>query len=343
MAHNFAATTKTMSHYHQLSLAENAFSARRKQARIATTLDRIKAFVDWEALEQKVRLIDKTQGGKGGRPRLPLQWMLRMLFVQHLYNVSDPELEDQLIDRKSFQAFVGLHQGVEIPDFSSLWRFKEALAKHGLATVIFDSIIAQLEVRGLLVKKGTAVDATIVQSTTRPLSKAKRKQLAADPSTQIDTDASSTQKGNKKYFGYKGHIGVDIGSKLIRKQTFTTAAPHDSTEFENVLSGDETSLWADSGYVNKKLKRAARALGIYFGVIDRAARNHPLSGSQKKRNRQKSAVRSVVEHPFAFIKAKLHYTKAVAKTQARNALRFTLNCTLYNVLRGNYLIKNQMS
>lgn len=332
-----------MSNYHQLSLAENSYSAHKKQARVAAALDQIKLFVDWQALEKQVRVIDKTGEGKGGRPRIPLQWMLRMLFVQHLYNLSDPELEDQLIDRKSFQQFTGIHQGVEIPDFSSLWRFREALIKHKLEDTIFNSIITQLEARGLMVKKGTAVDATLIKSTTRPLSKEKRKQLESEPSQQIDTDATSTEKAGKKYFGYKGHIGVDIGSKLIRKRTFTTASPHDSTEFENVLSGDETSVWADSGYVNKKLKRAARTLGIYFGVIDRGARNHPLSKSQKKRNRKKSAVRSVVEHPFAFIKTKLAYTKATAKTKQRNSMHFTINCALYNIMRGNYLIKKQIA
>ncbi|MEO5673064.1 MAG: IS5 family transposase [Chitinophagales bacterium] len=334
---------KMMSNYDQLSLAENQFSAHKKQARVAATLEQIKLFVDWEGLEKTVQVIDKTQQGKGGRPRIPLQWMLRMVFVQHLYNLSDPELEDQMIDRKSFQKFVGIHQGIEIPDFSSLWRFKEALIEHKLENAIFNLIIGQLELKGLIIKKGTAVDATIIQSTTRPLSKEKRKQMESEPSKQIDTDAASTEKAGKKYFGYKGHIGVDIGSKLIRKHTFTTASPHDSTEFENVLSGDETSIWADSGYVNKKLKRAARTLGIYFGVIDRGARNHPLSNSQKKRNRKKSAVRAVVEHPFALIKSKLHYTQATAKNKQRNSLRFTLNCAMYNVLRANYLIKKQLA
>ena len=330
-----------MKDFQQLTLAENMFSQRFKKSRVNTTLDKIRDLVAWDLLERIISVIDKTKEGKGGRPRIPLQWMIRMLFLQHLYNLSDPEFEDQLIDRKSFAEFVGIHQGVEIPDFSSIWRFKEALIKHDLLDKIFEVINEQLQSRGVFVKQGTAVDATIIQSTTRPLSDQKRQQLQERPSTQIDTDATSTSKGNKKYFGYKGHIGVDVGSGLIRKRTFTTASPHDSTEFENVLSGDEQAIWGDSAYVNKHLKRAARALGIYFGILDRGARNHPLSSRQKKRNKKKSAVRAVVEHPFAHIKTKQHWMRATAKTLLRNALRFTINCINYNLLRADYLLRSK--
>jgi len=330
-----------MKNFQQLTLAENMFSNRSKTSRVVITLNKIRTLVDWENLENKITVIDKTQQGVGGRPRIPLQWMLRMLFLQNLYNLSDPELEDQMIDRKSFQDFVGIHQGVEIPDFSSLWRFKEALVEHRLGDELFNTINAALERKGLFVKKGTAIDATILQSTTRPLSAKKREELEQTAHAQIDTDATSTEKAGKKYFGYKGHVGVDLESKLIRKRTYTSAAPHDSTEFENLLSGDEKGIWADSAYINKNKKRAARFLGIYFGVLDRAVRNHPLSNKQKKNNKKKSAVRAVVEHPFAFMKTKLHLLKATAKNLERNALRFTMNCINYNLLRADFLLRRE--
>ncbi|MEO5570393.1 MAG: transposase, partial [Bacteroidia bacterium] len=132
-----------MKNFEQLTLAENIFSKRNKLSRVVLTLNKIKILVDWEGLEQEIALIDKTQTGAGGRPRIPL---------------SDPELEDQMIDRKSFQDFVGIHQGVEIPDFSSLWRFKESLVQHQLSDALFNSINEGLEQKGLFVKKGTAVE-----------------------------------------------------------------------------------------------------------------------------------------------------------------------------------------
>jgi IS5 family transposase len=109
------------------------------------------------------------------------------------------------------------------------------------------------------------------------------------------------------------------------------------------LSGDEKGIWADSAYISKDKKRAARFLGIYFGVLDRGVRSHPLSNKQKKNNRKKSAVRAAVEHPFAFMKTKLHLLKATAKNMERNALRFTMNCINYNLLRADFLIRRQLS
>ena len=262
-----------------------------------------------------------------------------MLFVQHLYSLSDPELEEQMMDRLSFQEFVGITFNTEIPDFTTVWRFKEALIREKLLDRIFEIILDQLEAKGLLVKKGTIVDATIIQSKNRPLSTERRQQLEQIPSVQIDTDASSTQKGEKKYFGYKGHIGMDVESKLIRKRAFTTASVHDSQQFEAMLSGDENSVWADKAYPVEDAKRAARALGIFYGVLDKAKRNHPLSTKQKKRNGKLARVRAAGEHPFAYLKTKLHYTRAVASTLVRNALRFDMNCIVYNIVRGSYLLR----
>jgi IS5 family transposase len=328
-----------MSHYYQLTFMDAQFSARHKRSRTSKMLDRIKEFVDWQTIEQKVSVIDKTGTERGGRPPIPIDWKVKMLFVQHLYNLSDPELEEQMIDRLSFQEFVGITFSTEIPDFTTVWRFKEALIKENLLDRIFDIIQQQLETKGLLVKKGTMVDATIICSDTRPLSAARREALSEKPSTQIDTDASSTKKGKKQYFGYKGHVGVDVESKLIRKRAFTTASVHDGQMFEAMMSGDEQSVWADKAYPVEKYKRAARALGIYYGVLDKGRRNHPLSRKQKKRNRKLSSVRSAVEHPFAYIKTKLHYVKATATTLIRNALRFDMNCIVYNIVRGSYLLQ----
>lgn len=245
-----------------------------------------------------VKGVDKAQEGKGGRPPINFEVKLKMLFLQHTFNLSDEELEDQLIDRLSFQQFVGLSFEEEMPDFTTLWNFKEALIEHRLIDRIFSSILSQIALNGLILKKGTIVDATIIQSTTKPLSQTKRVELEQNPSTQIDTEAKSTEKNGKKYFGYKGHIGVDVASKIIRKRSFTPTNVHDSREMEKVVSGDEKSLWADKAYSEQK--RVARAMGIHYGVLDRASRGNPLSNKQQKRNKQKSSVRAVVEHPFAF-------------------------------------------
>lgn len=329
-----------MKNTNQLCFADVALlSKRHKESRIVKKLLDIDNLVNWQRIEKKVSIIDKSGTKSGGRPRTPIIWMLKMLFIQSLYNLSDPELEDQMIDRLSFQKFVGINFANEIPDFTTLWRFKEALISNKLLDDIFDFVLAQLASYNLILKKGTVVDATIIKSKNKPLSKKKREELKSKPSSQIDTDAKSTEKNGKKYFGYKGHIGVDYGSKLIRKRTFTSANVHDITEKDKIFSGDEQSKWGDKAYFKTEDKRKDRATGVYHGIMDKAKRGRKLSSKQKKRNKQISKVRAVVEHPFACMKRILNYELAMATTITRNQLRFDMNCIIYNILRGNYLLQ----
>ena len=321
----------------QLSLMDAviSFSRRSKTSKAVATLSQIDTLVNWSALVNIVQGLDKSQGGKGGRPPIAFEIKLKMLFLQYTFNLSDEELEDQLIDRLSFQQFVGLSFEQEIPDFTTIWKFKEALVKGNLMDRVFSSIVSQIELEGLI------LNATIIPSANKPLSKKRRDELEQGPSTQVDTEAQNTEKNGKKYFGYKGHIGVDVESKIIRKRTFTPANVHDSQEMEKVLSGDEPSVWADKAYPKQKDKKAARAMGIYYGVLDKASRNTPLSTKQQKQNKQKSSVRSAVEHPFGFMNKKLKVTVLAAKNKLRNALRFDMWCIVYNVCRASFLLKRQ--
>ena len=311
---------------------------RSKKTRSELQLDKINQVVDWRKVEELLSVTDKT-GKQGGRKPIPVLIKAKMLFVQYLYNLSDPELEDQLYDRLSFQRFVGLDFSQQIPDFTTLWRFKERLVELKLMDSLFDLILNSLEEKGLLVKKGTAVDATLIESTNRPLSKEKRATLEKTPSPQIDTDADSTVKRGKKYFGYKGHIGQDVGSGLIRKRGFTSARPHDSQQKEALWSGDEQAVFGDSAYGNQSEKRAARQVGVYYGILDKGTRKRKLSNTQKKANKKKSSIRCKVEHPFGYMKEKLNYQMAGAKNLLRNALRFDMNCILYNIMRADVLLR----
>ena len=190
------------------------------------------------------------------------------------------------------------------------------------------------------------MDATIIESTNRPLSKQKRAKQEESPSAQIDTDADSTVKTGKKHFGYKGHIGQDVGSGLIRKRSFTSARPHDSKQKEDLWSGDEQAVFGDSAYAKgipsdskQSEKRAARQMDIYYGILDKATRRGQLSNKQKKRNKKQSAIRCKVEHPFAYMKGKLNYRVAAAKNLLRNSLRFDMNCIMYNIMRADVLLR----
>src|SRR5699024_4980680 len=198
------------------------------------------------------------------------------------------------------------------------------LADEGLIEELFTRITSQLEGKGLILKRGTVVDASIINSSGRPLSEDDRTELEANPSTQIDTDADSTKKGGAHYFGYKGHIGMDVGSKIIHSLSFTAASPHDSTQLEYLLSGDERAIFGDKAYPSKALKIRCRAEGIYYGILDKAYRGTPLSRSQKARNRRNRRVRRYGEHPFSAIKERYGMRLAKAKTKLRNKARFVM-------------------
>ena len=262
-----------------------------------------------------------------------------MLVLQHLYGLSDPELEEQTWDRLSFQHFAGLDMSDNVPDFTTVWRFKEKLINNGLSDRLFEGVLEQLDEKGLLIKRGTLVDATIIQSSTRPLSKEKRERLEETPSSQIDMDAQSTCKNQQYYFGYKGHTGVDQGSKLIHSHVTTPANVHDSQKLDELFHGDEKAYFADKAYGSDSRKRADRKAGRFNGILDKARRNRPLSKSQIKRNKKMSSIRAKVEHPYAVMQTLQGYCVARVKTLKRNAFAFSMQCTTYNLRRGAFLCR----
>ncbi len=175
----------------QLTLADAVMGLGRR-SKAVRTLSEIERLVDWRVLAEIVSVLDKSDGTpRGGRPPIDFEIKLKMIFLQYLFNLSDEELEDQIIDRLSFQQFVGLSYNEEIPDFTTIWKFKESLVKMGLMDSIFNGILSRLEAKGLIVRKGTMIDAIVIQTGNRPLSNKKREKLEAEPSPQIDTDARS--------------------------------------------------------------------------------------------------------------------------------------------------------
>ena len=183
----------------QISFSDIEFGLSRKPSRISLRLDKINRIVDWDKIHDLVKDIDYTNKDIGGRPPLALLSKIKMLFLQHLHNLSDSELEDQVNDRLSFQKFAAIDYSTSVPDYTTIWRFKERLVDHNLMDQLFEHINSFIEAKGLFVKKGTLVDATIIESTNKPLSHKKREELKKKPSSQIDTDAHSTAKRKRQY------------------------------------------------------------------------------------------------------------------------------------------------
>lgn len=317
----------------QYSLLDGVFNRRHKKSRTDILLTKIDKFVDWKHLERLCETMYKDS--RKGHPSIPVVVALKCLILQYLYDLSDPALEDALIDRLSFQRFAGITFDDDIPDYSTIWRFRERLIKADLYEAIFAEIDRQIDRQGLILRRGTLVDATLVQAAR----KKKRIDDATSKSSQQDTDATATKRGNKSMFGYKGHIGVDQGSGIIRRVRFTTASVHDSQERDNLIIGDERAIFGDKGYADTAFKQECRAKGVYYGILDKGKRGRPnLSTRQKKRNKIKSRIRSAVERPFAHFKGLQGFRRTRYVNLVRNEFHFFFLCMIENIRTGINLV-----
>lgn len=291
-----------------------------KPLRIERFLNEMDQGVPWKELE---KVIQPHYKSAAGRPPHELRVMLRIHFLQLWHNLSDPLMEEALYARLSFQTFLGFDCfGGVIPDESSICRFRHLLEEHGLSQQILEAVNAHLDAKGLVLQAGTIVDATLLAA---PVSKQNRRK-------ERDPEMSSTRKNNKWHFGAKGHIGVQAqGPPIIHSVEVTTAKVHDSQVLEALQHGEEQALFGDSAYSKQVDNRHARATGLYYGLLDRGARQHPLSSSQKKRNRRQASIRAKVEHPFRVIKHLWGHGKLRYKGLAKNAAQFTRLGALSNV------------
>jgi len=255
-----------------------------------------------------------------GRKPFPLKLIVKCFILQTIYGLSDPRLEEEIADRRSFQLFLDLVSGDSIPDETTICRYRELFSQYGLDRKLFKAFNKELKGYGLILEKGTLIDATI-------------KQARTNPSNKRDADANFTVKRNKTYYGYKGHIGMDSDSKIIHTTEFTAANVHDSDMFDHITIGKEKYIIGDKGYANKKRKTHLRGQGIYCGILDKGYRNRPLSNKQKNRNKKLSAIRNAVERPFAYAKHVLNYNRCSYYTLNRNRFQFNMVALIYNIRR----------
>lgn len=285
-------------------------------------LETLKKIIDWKSLLKPIEQAlskDKSSEPVGRKP-FSLTVIVRCFILQSIYGLSDPRLEEEIADRRSFQIFLEINSGDSIPDETTICRYREYFSRLGLDKMLFESFNRQLESRNMLLERVTLVDATI-------------KQAQAKPGSKRDNDATFTRKRNKTYYGYKGHIGVDLGSKVIHSVEFTPANVHDSEKFDPLLRGKEKSVYADKGYAGKKRKKALENKGIFCGILEKGYRNHRLTKTQIAKNKQLSRIRNIVERPFAYMKRVLGYERCRYYDLRRNRFQFILNATVYNMRR----------
>lgn len=308
------------------ALMDELSQVRTKKKEFLAQIERIIPWEEWLALINPCYY----KGERGNKP-YPLELMLRLYMVQNLYNLSDEATVAEAIDSRAFSEFCGVDSSNQVPDGDTLGRFRNLLIKNGMQENLFAQVVGLLQRKGLLLKKGTIVDSTLIEA---PSSTKNREK-------QRDPDAHQTKKGNQWHFGYKAHIGVDKDSGLVHKVKVTAANVSDVATTPQLLTGEEEVVYADSGYLGAEKREDAivknnQGKKIRYKINRRPSqiKNRSLwsQGQLKRREREKSSIRAKVEHVFAVIKGRFRYRKTRYRGLPKQIAAMNMLFTLANLI-----------
>lgn len=285
-------------------------------------LERLETLVDWAPLRRELEALFTATTGRLPRPPLVV---FKMLLLQHCYGLSDPQCEELVGDRLSWRRFVGLGLDEPVPDETTLVRFRQRLVQAGLHERLLGLINEQLEERGLILKRVTLVDATLLQAARRAPGKGS--------STGGDPEADHTVKHGQPHYGFKAHVAVDEEHTLIRRAELGPASEHDSRRFEDVVGGDEQMVVADKAYWSRERSAWLGERKIENGILRRGSRNHPLGEPAHRLNRFLSGVRARIEGVFGHWKRSLGYRRVRYMGLLRNRLELEFKCVVWNLRR----------
>jgi IS5 family transposase len=294
--------------------------------RSATLLHKLDAATPWEKLAAPVRRLPEYNNQGAGHPPWCPVLMLKCLMLAKWFNLSDPGLEGALKDRISFRRFAGLSFTDKTPDETTFVKFRQRLRDADIHDAIFDAVVKHIEARGLLVRQGTMVDATIIE--------APRGRPRPDGSTTRDRDASFTKKHGVPHHGYKGHIAADL-SGIVTDYRFGTAKEHDSNHIDDLTINEKKLVLGDSAYSSRERRAELRARGVIDGIVYKRIRGQKkLYDWQGRWNRLVSKRRARVEHPTAMLKQQLGYRRVRYRGRERNAFDFALLLTACNLKKS---------
>ncbi len=299
-------------------LFDHALREKYNSMKINDPLVFIKNAIDWDAFTPLLKDLYRNDTDNGGRPNIPVKTMVKVLFLQSMFNMVDEQAEILIKDRISFMNFLDYPD--QYPDARTIWLFRERLSKTGRDRIIWNELQRQMESKGIKVKKGSAQDATFITSDPGHV---KHEEIREEGKTRRSKDGTFTKKNNRTFFGYKGHTIVDdnIPVPVIRSYAVSTAKDHDTTID---LSKRGITVYRDKGYFG----HAPRGID---GTMDRRVRNHDLSVESKRRNIRISRKRSMVEYPYATMKRIFHFSHVMVTTIRRVRVKFMFACFAYNV------------
>jgi IS5 family transposase len=315
---------------HQTSFAQAEFAEKKKVTRREKFLARMEEVLPWAKLLAVIE--PHYPKGVRGRPPIGVERMLRVYFLQQWYGLADEALEDALYDSQALRSFARLDLSAEgVPDATTLLKFRHLLETHDLCKGLFTAINADLAARGLLLREGTLVDATLIAAP----SSTKNQQKQRDP------EMHQTKKGNQWYFGMKAHIGADRDSKLVHTVVVTAANVADITRTAELLHGEEHQVHADAGYtgVEKRAEIIALERKIDWQIACKRGLIKTLAEGAEKAARQavektKASVRAFVEHPFHIVKNLFRHRKVRYRGLAKNGHQLYTLFGLANVVIG---------
>jgi len=312
----------------QMSLGAGGFERKTKRTRKREFLDEMNLVVPWAELVALIAPHAPQPGAKGGRPPFAVQTMLRIHFLQQWFNLSDPAMEEALYDTPMFREFAGLDAGDDnLPDESTILRFRHLLEAHNLGVQILATVNATLTAKGLLLKQGTVVDATLIAA---PSS-------TKNDSGERDPEMHQTKKGNQWHFGMKAHIGVDADSGLVHTVVGTAANVNDVTQAGHLVHGQETDVFADAGYQGVAKREEVRDIKAQWHVAMRPGKRKaldkstPMGAVLDQLEYLKASVRAKVEHPFRVIKRQFGHVKVRYRGLAKNTAQLHTLFALSNL------------
>ena len=281
----------------------------------------------WKALVDLIEPHYPRTSSKGGRPPYPLETMLRVHLMQQWYDLSDPAMEDALIEVATMRRFAGIALITDrIPDETTILAFRHLLEQNGLGDQIFEAVKAHLNANGMAMKQGTIIDATIIAAP----SSTKNEKRERDP------EMHQTCKGKQWHFGMKVHIGVDSESGLIHSVETTAANVHDLTPAAELLHGEETVVYSDAGYQGIEKRPEMQGRGIGFRVAMRPGKRRALPATPEGRvddliETAKAHFRAKVEHPFRVIKRQFGFQKTRLRGMLKNRCKVNVLAALSNL------------
>ena len=314
----------------QMSLDTTGFERKTKRTRKREFLDEMNLVVPWSEMVALITPHAPARSAKGGRPPFAVATMLRIHFLQQWFNLSDPAMEEALYDTPMFRDFAGLDMGEDIlPDESTILRFRHLLEAHNLSLQLLATVNATLTQKGLLLKQGTAIDATLIAA---PSS-------TKNDSGERDPEMHPTKQGNQWHFGMKAHIGVDADSGLVHTVVTTAANEHDITQAHKLLHGKETDVHTDSGYrgIQKREEIQEREHQPNWHVAMTPSKrkaldkDSPMGAILEKLEKTKASIRAKVEHPFRVIKRQFGFVKVKYKGLAKNTANLVTLFALSNL------------